>query len=109
MLNLGFFYEKTSQNRRQNSYRNTNSLNAFVEGEVTWSGIKLTMDFSCLPTQTEQIREIVSVFYYCHNKNFTEEDVRPMFVKLQVVSLRSGKVIVPTVKKIGTILEKTVT
>lgn len=69
---------------------------------------KSTMDFSCLPTQTEQIREIIAVFYYYDNKTFTEEDVRQMFAKLQVVSPRSGKVILPTVKKIGNILEKMV-
>ena len=69
---------------------------------------KSTLDFSCLPTQTEQILQIIGVFYYYDNKNFTEEDIRQMFEKLQVISPRSGKVILPTVKKIGTILEKMV-
>ena len=42
------------------------------------------------------------------NRNFTEEDIRQMFENLQVISPRSGKVILPTVKKIRAILEKMV-
>lgn len=69
---------------------------------------KSTIDFSCLPTQTDQIRQIIAAFLYYGNRNFTEEDIRQMFENLQVISPRSGKVILPTVKKIRAILEKMV-
>lgn len=69
---------------------------------------KSSMDFSCLPSLTVQMEQIIAVFYFYGIRNFIEEDIRQMFANLQVISPRNDKVIMPTDKKVRAILEKMV-
>ena len=84
-----------------------NKIN-FDEVGYCFKSTKSSIDFACIPTQTDQIRKIIAVFFYYGIKNFTEDDVQQIFEKIQVISPRNGKMILPTIKKIQNILEKMV-
>ena len=67
---------------------------------------KANIEFDCLPNLQTMVVQLLDMLQYYHIKSFTTDDMQKIFEILQIKSGRTGKLILPSAKKMQITLEK---
>lgn len=73
--------------------------------EVKYYCTSFDIDFDCLPV-SDQIRQLIGIFYYYGITQFTIDDIQEFYKKMQLRNARSGKIVNPSPAQIRKVMEK---